>query len=447
MTQTFPTLQGKRILLLIAHPDDEAMFFAPTLRRLSQKQLQNQILILCLSSGDADGLGHIRKDELKKSALQLGITHPDHVVVIEDEKFPDSMTVTWDAKLIGNMLARYFAPNIANASTNSAPSASLDAIITFDAGGVSGHPNHISLLHGATAFLKTLMHRHTGWECPVKLYTLTTTNVARKYSSVIDSVVTVVTCVWRTKEKGAFPTPLIAKPSKEKSASLYAAVRAAVDTYSHIFVFSVENMRNTYLKNVRQEFNNDGRLFFGKTKVMAKALGLSEEHEHMPGLSKLSEHLKGNVGILCADRAPEEVLRFFEQFMEVDFARAGVEAARSFTVPEGVVYSTGGEQPVEDDVPLPHSLEATVRKWGMPTRLDKGKVMLDQEYVVCKEGQVLDSNQTALLKMFGIAMAEFKVKIVAYWSAATQEVTVVEEAAAEDVDAVLDDEVDGMEEG
>ena len=210
MTQTFPTLQGKRILLLIAHPDDEAMFFAPTLRRLSQKQLQNQILILCLSSGDADGLGHIRKDELKKSALQLGITHPDHVVVIEDEKFPDSMTVTWDAKSIGNMLARYFAPNIANASTNSAPSASIDVIITFDAGGVSGHPNHISLLHGATAFLKTLMHRHTGWECPVKLYTLTTTNLLRKYSSVIDSVITVVTCLWRTKEKGAFPTPLIA---------------------------------------------------------------------------------------------------------------------------------------------------------------------------------------------------------------------------------------------
>ncbi|KAK3721588.1 mRNA turnover and ribosome assembly protein [Vermiconidia calcicola] len=237
------------------------------------------------------------------------------------------------------------------------------------------------------------------------------------------------------------------KPSKEKSASLYAAVRAAADTYSHVFVFNVENMRNAYLKNVRQEFNNDGRLFFGKTKVMANALGLSEEDEHMPGLSKLSGHLKGNVGLLCTDRAPEEVLKFFEEFAEVDFARAGVQAARSFMVPEGVVYSTGGEQPVEDDVPLPHSLEATVRKWGMPTRLDKGKVMLDQEYVVCKESQILDSNQTALLKMFGIAMAEFKVKILAYWSAATQEVTVVDEAAAEGVDVVLDDGMDEMEEG
>ncbi|KAK3048756.1 N-acetylglucosaminyl-phosphatidylinositol de-N-acetylase [Extremus antarcticus] len=210
MVQTLPTIQGKRILLLIAHPDDEAMFFAPTLRYLSKPSLQNQIFILCLSSGDADGLGHIRKDELKKSALQLGITHPDHVVVIEDAKFPDSMTEIWEAKTIGNILLRYFAPDASSTPTNSAPKALIDAIITFDAHGVSGHPNHISLLHGATAFIKQLMQRHTGWECPVKLYALTTTNVLRKYSSILDPAMTVITCLWKTKERGNFPTPVLA---------------------------------------------------------------------------------------------------------------------------------------------------------------------------------------------------------------------------------------------
>ena len=209
MTQTFPTLQQKRILLLIAHPDDEAMFFAPTLRWLTRPELQNQVLILCLSSGDADGLGHIRKGELKESAMQLGITSEEHVVVIEDEKFPDSMTATWDAKQIGQILTRYFAPNISSIPSTSVPTASLDAIITFDAGGVSGHPNHISLLHGATTFIKNLMQRHTGWECPVKLYTLTTTNIVRKYCGVLDSAITILTCIWRIKEKGAFPTPLL----------------------------------------------------------------------------------------------------------------------------------------------------------------------------------------------------------------------------------------------
>ena len=93
------------------------------------------------------------------------------------------------------------------------------------------------------------------------------------------------------------------------------------------------------------------------------------------------------------------------------------------------------EVPVEDDVPLPHSLEVTVRKWGMPTRLDKGKVTLDAEYTITQEGQEMNSSQTALLKLFGVTMAEFKVQVLAYWSASTQEVIKV------------DPEVEGMEEG
>lgn len=221
------------------------------------------------------------------------------------------------------------------------------------------------------------------------------------------------------------------KASKEKSASLYAAVQTAADEYAHIFVFSVENMRNTYLKDVRQQFS-DSRLFFGKTKVMAKALGSSPEDEHASGLSKLAGYLKGNVGLLCTNRAPGEVLEYFEGYVEVDFARAGISAPRTFTVPEGVVYSRGGELSAEDDVPLPHSLEVTVRKWGMPTRLDKGKIMLDQEYTVCKEGKELNSHQTALLKLFGVAMAEFKVDVQAYWSAATQNITEVGSQAMEE---------------
>jgi N-acetylglucosaminylphosphatidylinositol deacetylase len=49
--RTFPLLYNKRICLLIAHPDDEAMFFAPALLALTKPELGNHIKILCLSSG------------------------------------------------------------------------------------------------------------------------------------------------------------------------------------------------------------------------------------------------------------------------------------------------------------------------------------------------------------------------------------------------------------
>lgn len=47
----FPKLRNKRICLLIAHPDDEAMFFAPSVVALTEPSLGNHVKILCLSSG------------------------------------------------------------------------------------------------------------------------------------------------------------------------------------------------------------------------------------------------------------------------------------------------------------------------------------------------------------------------------------------------------------
>ena len=47
----FPQLREKRICLLIAHPDDEAMFFAPAVLALTDAKLGNHLKILCLSSG------------------------------------------------------------------------------------------------------------------------------------------------------------------------------------------------------------------------------------------------------------------------------------------------------------------------------------------------------------------------------------------------------------
>lgn len=46
-----PALENKRVCLLIAHPDDEAMFFAPTVLALTRPETGNHVKILCLSSG------------------------------------------------------------------------------------------------------------------------------------------------------------------------------------------------------------------------------------------------------------------------------------------------------------------------------------------------------------------------------------------------------------
>lgn len=131
----------------------------------------------------------------------LGLRSPSDVLVIEDAKFPDSITITWPASHIAQLLSNAFSPatnsSSKKASASSEPTATIDVLVTFDRYGVSSHPNHISLYHGARHWLSTLMLGKGGWKCPVELYTLTTTNILRKYISALDAPITMLIAPFR----------------------------------------------------------------------------------------------------------------------------------------------------------------------------------------------------------------------------------------------------------
>jgi mRNA turnover protein 4 len=190
-------------------------------------------------------------------------------------------------------------------------------------------------------------------------------------------------------------------------------------------------------------------LFFGKTKVMAKALGSSAADEPAEGTHRLAPYLHGVVGLLFSPREPAAIRAFFDSFRPLDFARAGTKANTSFTIPAGIIYSQGGQLAPEDDLPLAGSIEPMLRKLGVSSSMGKGrelggKVVLEDEHVVCKEGDTLGSAQTSLLKIFGVATAEFRVELRAVWKGATGVVEELEGsgdvAASMDVDGEVQDD-------
>src|SRR5436309_8800216 len=79
------------VLLVIAHPDDEVMFFTPMIRLLAE--LGCTIQILCLSQGQGKG----REDELKESCKVLGV---DECVCLNDERLIDGMNNEWDPEAV-----------------------------------------------------------------------------------------------------------------------------------------------------------------------------------------------------------------------------------------------------------------------------------------------------------------------------------------------------------
>lgn len=89
------------VLLVIAHPDDEIMFFSPLLEKLTRKRID--IHLLCLSTGDADGLGNVRTKEFLQCASLFRI-HPSNVEVVNHPSLQDGMKNIWSEEIVSTLV-------------------------------------------------------------------------------------------------------------------------------------------------------------------------------------------------------------------------------------------------------------------------------------------------------------------------------------------------------
>ena len=67
--------EARRVLLVTSHPDDESMFFGPTLLNLCRTRAgAENVFLLCMSNGDfRKGQGMARKHELYAACKILGV--------------------------------------------------------------------------------------------------------------------------------------------------------------------------------------------------------------------------------------------------------------------------------------------------------------------------------------------------------------------------------------
>ena len=120
------------------------------------------------ASGDYYNQGEIRKKELLQSCDVLGIPSSS-VTIIDNRDFPDNPAVRWDPGRVADVLLRHIELN------------GIDLVVTFDAGGVSGHSNHVALYAAA----RTLCAEG---KLPkgCKVLALQSVNRLRKYISLLD---------------------------------------------------------------------------------------------------------------------------------------------------------------------------------------------------------------------------------------------------------------------
>lgn len=162
-------LVNSDILIVTAHPDDESMFFTPTIIELAKRNYNNTLHLLCLSNGNYDGLGSVRQQEIVKAASFLQIKD---VRVLD---FEDNIHKKWNKQKISNALTEQI--DHMDLKTKRI------RLLTFDDGGISGHPNHISLFYGCKQFIRDYGNKHLGRYASVRMLALKSWSLPEKYSS------------------------------------------------------------------------------------------------------------------------------------------------------------------------------------------------------------------------------------------------------------------------
>ncbi|XP_014773769.1 N-acetylglucosaminyl-phosphatidylinositol de-N-acetylase [Octopus bimaculoides] len=156
----------QHLLVVTAHPDDECMFFSPSIFDFIRRQ--KHVSVLCFSDGNYMELADTRKKELYDSCRILGIQE-NNVQIVGDSCFPDDPSRIWNEELVARIILKHLLI------------IKPDVVLTFDQYGISGHNNHCSIYYGCRKLLQD-GRAPTG----INFYSLETTNILRKYVSFLD---------------------------------------------------------------------------------------------------------------------------------------------------------------------------------------------------------------------------------------------------------------------
>jgi N-acetylglucosamine malate deacetylase 2 len=117
------------VLAVCAHPDDESFGLGAILDLFARGGAR--VSVLCLTHGEAStlgrgagSLGEVRSAELERAGAELGVSRVDLL------DYPDGGLSGVDAATL--------ALEVSRAAARAEP----DLVVTFDEGGITGHPDH-----------------------------------------------------------------------------------------------------------------------------------------------------------------------------------------------------------------------------------------------------------------------------------------------------------------
>ena len=161
----------KSILLIIAHPDDDLLYWMPTIKKLQSLNLK--LKILCLSNGNSQNNRERRTQEFKTVSKYLKLEDNE---ILNFPELEDSKKKFWDEKIVSEKISFFLNQN-----------KDIGTILTYDENGITKHPNHISCYNGLIYYLKN--HRDDIKNKGINIYLLDSFNPLFQYTHFVPFIV------------------------------------------------------------------------------------------------------------------------------------------------------------------------------------------------------------------------------------------------------------------
>jgi LmbE family N-acetylglucosaminyl deacetylase len=195
-------LTGRTVIVLHAHPDDEAIFTGATMRRLADRGARVVLVTATAGEmgrpryplGDRD-LADVRRAELEAAAEELGVSR----LVLLGRR--DSGLPGWESGTHPQALLRADLRALSQTLARLVEREGAEAVVTYDADGIYGHPDHIAVhllgryaaeLAGVTLYESTVDREHLHFAGAHVLDAASSSLQAERYGRVTAEITTAV---------------------------------------------------------------------------------------------------------------------------------------------------------------------------------------------------------------------------------------------------------------
>ncbi len=189
-----------------------------------------------------------------------------------------------------------------------------------------------------------------------------------------------------------------AKASDSKKQSINK-IKDFIKKYNLIAAVNMENLTAKQLQNIRSQLQGSVEIFMTKKRLIQ--IALKEEEKNKKDISNLIPKLKGMPALLFSNENPFKLFKILKKNKSSAPIKAGHTAPADIVVPAGPTGFAPG--------PIIGELGMCKIKAG----IDAGKVVIKEDSLVAKEGDIITPQLAAVLLRLGIEPLEIGLDLTA----------------------------------